>query len=84
MSYYTATFLVPAYRFGVPFQKLQTFSKILFTTVNTKKRCSEFFFFNYVVTTTKVNFPFYKQCSKATTRLISERAIFAQNASIIF
>ena len=29
------------------------------------------------VTTKKVNFRFYKQCSQATTRLICERAIFA-------
>ena len=28
MSYYTATFLVGAHRFGVPFPKLQTFSEI--------------------------------------------------------
>ena len=28
MPYYTATFLVGAHRFGVPFPKLQTFSAI--------------------------------------------------------
>ena len=36
------------------------------------------------VTTIKVNFRFYKQCSQAETRLISERAIFPQNADITF
>ena len=36
------------------------------------------------VTTTKVNFRFYKQCSQAATRLICKRAIFCQNASIVF
>ena len=38
------------------------------------------FIFN--VTTTQVNFRFYKQCSQGPTRLICERAISAQNASI--
>ena len=36
------------------------------------------------VTTTKVNFRFYKHCSQGTTRLICERVIFAQNASMVF
>ena len=42
------------------------------------------YLFIYEVTATKVNFCFYKQCSQAATRLICERAIFAQNASIVF
>ena len=33
---------------------------------------------------TKINFRFYKQCSQATARVICERAIFVQNASIVF
>ena len=36
------------------------------------------------VTTIKVNFRFYKQYGQAEIRLISERAIFPQNASITF
>ena len=36
------------------------------------------------VTTAKVNFRFYKECSQGLTRLICERAIFAQNASTVF
>ena len=35
------------------------------------------YLFIYKVTTTKVNFRFYKQCSQAITRLFYERAIFA-------
>ena len=33
---------------------------------------------------TKVNFRFYKQCNQGATCLICKRAIFAQNASIVF
>lgn len=40
--------------------------------------------FIYEVTATKVNARFYKQCSQAAARLIWEKAIFAQNAGIIF
>ena len=36
------------------------------------------------VTTTKVNFRFFKQCSQTTTRLVCERAIFAPSAGIVF
>ena len=36
------------------------------------------------VTTIKVNFRFYKQCSQAETRLICKQAIFPQNASSFF
>ena len=41
------------------------------------------YLFIFEVTTTKLSFRFYKQCSQAVTRLIRERAIFAQNASIV-
>ena len=36
------------------------------------------------VATTKMNFRFYKKYSQATTRLICEQAIFAQNVNVIF
>ena len=64
MSYYTATFLVGAHRFGVPFPKLQTFSEIFWALhVNYsqyEKTILETFvyLFIYEVTTTKVNFRF--------------------------
>ena len=62
MSYYTPTFLVGAKRFGVPFPKLLTFSKIFWALhidysqyVETILR-SFVYLFIYEVTTTKVNF----------------------------
>ena len=64
MSYYTAIFLIGAYRFGVPFPKLQTFSGIFWALhVNYsqyEKTILETFvyLFIYEVTTTKVNFRF--------------------------
>ena len=64
MSYYTATFLVGAHRFGVPFPKLQTFSEIFWALhINYsqyEKTILETFvyLFIYEVTTTKVNFRF--------------------------
>ena len=36
------------------------------------------------VTSTKINFHFYKQCSQTVTRVICKRVIFAQNASMFF
>ena len=64
MSYYTATFLVGAHRFGIPFPKLQTFPEI-FWALNIdysdyEKTILEIFvyLFFYAVTTTKVNFRF--------------------------
>ena len=36
------------------------------------------------VTTTKLDFHFYKHCNQTATRLICQRVIFAQNASIVF
>ena len=64
MLYYTATFLVGAHRFGVPFSKLQTFSEIFWALridySQYEKTILETFvyFFIYVVATTKVNFRF--------------------------
>ena len=90
MSYYTATFLVGAQRFGVSFPKLQKFSKIFwaldidYSPYEKTKPGIFVYLFIYEVTTTKVNFRFYKHCSQAATRLFSEQAIFAQNASIVF
>ena len=40
--------------------------------------------FIWDVTTSKVNFCCYKQCSQAVTRLICEKVIFAQNAGVTF
>ena len=64
MSYYTATFLVGAHRFGVPFPKLQTFSEIFWALhidySQYKKTILGIFvyLFIYEVATTKVNFRF--------------------------
>ena len=76
MSYCTAIFLVGAQGFGVQFPKLQTFSEI-FGALHIhysqyEKTILEIFvyLFIYEVKTTKVNFPFQKQCSQAATRLI--------------
>ena len=64
MSYYTATFLVGAHRFGVPFPKLQTFSEIFWAlhidySQYEKTMLGIFiYFFIYEVTMAKVNFHF--------------------------
>ena len=64
MSYYTATFLVGAHRFGVPFPKPQTFFEIFWAL---QIDCSQYektilgifvYLFLYEVTTTKVNLHF--------------------------
>ena len=64
MPYYTATFLVGAHRFGVPFPKLHTFSEIFWPlhidySQYEKKILGIFvYLFIYEVTTTKINFRF--------------------------
>ena len=64
MSYHTATFLVGAHRFGVPFPKLQTFSEIFwalhigYSQYEKKIRGIFVYLFIFEVTTTKVNFCF--------------------------
>ena len=62
MSYYTATFLVGAHRFGVPLPKLQTFSEILWAQDYSQYEKTILgifvYFFIYEVPTTKVNFHF--------------------------
>ena len=90
MSYYTRTFSVGAHWFGVPFQKLQTFSGIFWVlpsdySLYEKTILGSFvYLFICQVTVTKVNIHFLKLCTEAATRLISEWAIFAQNTSIVF
>ena len=91
LSYYTGTFLVGTHGFGVSFPKLKTFSGIFWVLPIDcslyEKTILGIFVFLHIseVTITKVNFRFYKQCNQAATLLpICERAIFAQNASIIF
>ena len=85
MSYYTGTFLVEANWFGVPFPKMQTFSgifwvlPIVYSLYKKMILGISVYLFICKVSTTKVNFRFYKHCS-----LICERATFAQNASIYF
>ena len=51
-----------------------------------QKKVLEIFVYLFIckITTLKVNFRFYKQCSQTETRLICERVIFLQNASFIF
>ena len=64
MSYYTATFLVGAHRFGVPFPKLQTFSEIFWALHIDYSQYEKailgifVYLFIYEVTTIKVNFRF--------------------------
>ena len=64
MSYYTATLLVGAHRFGVLFPKLQKFSEKFWALhigySQYRKTILEIFvyLFFYEVTTTKVNVPF--------------------------
>ena len=64
MSYYTATFLVGAHRFGVPFPELQTFSEIFWALHIDYSQYEKtilgifVYLFIYEVTTTKVNFRF--------------------------
>ena len=64
MSYYTATFLVGAHRFGVPFPKLQTFSEIFWALHIDYSQYEKailgifIYLFTYEVITTKVNFRF--------------------------
>ena len=64
MSYYTATFLVGAHRFGVPFPKLQTFSEIFWALHIDYSQYEKtilgifVYLFIYEVTTAKVNLRF--------------------------
>ena len=64
MSNYTATFLVGAHRFGVPFPKLQTFSEIFWALHIDYSQYEKtilgilVYLFIYEVTTTKVIFRF--------------------------
>ena len=64
MLYYTATFLVGAHRFGVPFPKLQTFSEIFWALHIDYSQYEKtilgifVYLFIYEVTTKKVNFRF--------------------------
>ena len=83
LSYYTGTFPVGDHWFGVPFPKLQTFS-LIFCVLPIdyslyQKTILGIFLYLFIckVTTTKVNFSFYKQCSQDGTGLICEQAIFA-------
>ena len=70
MSYYTATFLVGAHRFGVPFPDLQTFSEIFLALhigyIQLEKTILGIFvyLFIYEVTTKKVNFRFRNSAVK--------------------
>ena len=82
LPYYARKFLVGALRFGISFPKLQIFPEIfwalpIYYSLHEKILGIFVYLFIYKVTTTKVNFRFYKQCSQAITRLFYERAIFA-------
>ena len=87
-SYYAGTFLVGANRFGVPFPKLETFSKIFWALPIDyslyEKAILEIFvyLFIYEVTTAKKLF-FFLQCSQIAIRLICKRVIFAYFSSNI-
>ena len=84
MSYHTVTFLVGAHRFGVPFPKLQIFSKIfwalhIYNSQYEKTIPGLFCVFVYLRSDNgKSIFSFLEQCSQGATRLTWERAIFAQ------
>ena len=64
MSYYTATVLVGAHRFRIPFPKLQTFSEIFWALHIDYSQYEKtilgifFYLFVYEVIMTKVNFRF--------------------------
>ena len=64
MSYYAATFLVGAHRFGVPFPKLPTFPEIFWAPYIDYSQYEKtilgifVYLFIYEVTTRKVNFHF--------------------------
>ena len=82
LPYYARKFLFGALRFGILFPKPQTFSEIfwalpIYYSLHEKILGIFVYLFIYKVTTTKVNFCFYKQCSQAITRLFYERAILA-------
>ena len=68
MSYYIATFLAGAHRFGVPFPKLKTFSEIFWPL--------HIDYFIYEVTTTKVNFHF--NCAVKLQHVLFENETFLQ------
>ena len=80
---YAGIFLVVAHWFGVPFPKLKTFSGIFWVLLIDyslyEKAILGIFVYLFIskVTTTKVNFRFYKQCSQVATRPLCEQAIFA-------
>ena len=90
LLYYTGTFLVGTHWLGLPFPTLQTFFGIFWVLPIDyslyEKTVLEIFVYLFIceVKTTKVNFRFYEQYSQTAIRLIWERAIFAQNASIVF
>ena len=90
MSYYTVIVLAGAHYFGVLFPKLQTISRIFlllpidYSLYENMLLGIFVYLFIFEVTTTKVNFRFYKQCRKAVTHLFRKGPIFAQNASIGF
>ena len=84
MSCYTGTFLVGVCWFGVPFPKLQTFSRISWVLPIEYSLCKKailgifVYLFISKVTTKKVNFRFYKQCSQGAIHLICEQAILSK------
>ena len=87
-SYYTGTFWVGAHWFRVLFPKVKTFFGIFWVLPIDyslyEKTIPGIFIYLFIceVTMTKVNFPFYKQCSQAASRFICKQAIFVQNAII--
>ena len=89
LSYYTVIFVGSDW-FGVPFPKLQIFSGICWVLLIDYSLCEKeilgvlVYLFICEIMTANVNFHFYKQCSQAATLLICERAIFVQNASLVF
>ena len=69
-----------------PIKKCPGFVYFILLTVYTKKTIQGIFlsFFISKATMTKVNFRFNKHCCQGAARLICERAIFAQDASVVF
>ena len=65
---------------------MECFGFYILTAVYTKKAILGIFVYLFIskVTKTKVNFHFYKQCIQGVTCPICERAIFAQNDSIVY
>ena len=90
MSYYTGTFLVGAHWFGVPFPKLQAFSRILWVLSIEyslyKKTILGIFVYLFIskVTTIKVNFLFTNSAVKTQHFLFANEPFLRKMLVLLF